>query len=316
MAPPTDLQATLERLTAALEKPGSRGLPLLRLPLDSREAHRKAKRERREARRKESLEKATVPGAVVSLVAAAAMALFAVFQLQYWWLLFVAFGIGSDGAIELSAALERKKALTPGGSPPQPQPVVAGPVHEIDALCNQLLADLAASPEVVRGFLQQPEKTVEALRAAAKGIDARRIALTAEGSKAQLAALAPQRQQLEARRDGTTDPAARAKFSAALDSLDGQEAALRQLTDASDRLDGEYSSLLVLLQEMKTRVAVARSAEAGSLEGLQQNVQRLNAELEAITASLQQVQHEGLVSPVDSGVAGTAQVPATAERVR
>lgn len=63
----------------------------------------------------------------------------------------------------------------------------------------------------------------------------------------------------------------------------------------ADRLDGEYTSLLVLLQELKTRVAVARSTNAsGQLEGLEQNVQRLNAELEAISESL-------VMAPIDGG---------------
>ena len=182
----------------------------------------------------------------------------------------------------------------------------------MDALCDQLLADLKASPEAVRAFVQQPEATVESLRKTAKAVDQRRKDLAAQDTRGQLAGLEKQRKDLKARRDGSTDFEARMKFDGALRSLDGQEAALNLMVAVGDRLDGEYTSLLVLLQELKTRVAVARSTDGGAqLEGLQQNVQRLNAELEAITDSLQRVHGQA----VDEG-AVTGGSAATAERER
>ena len=288
MAAP-DLQQTIERLSTTLEKSGRTAVRAVRE--DLRDARRERRRERHDSRRQEAIENASVPGGVFALVMALVMVGFAVTNLQYWWLIFVAFGIGSGGANQLSLARARDGKAGAG----QLEKELPAAQHEVDALCDQLLADLKASPEVVRAFLQQPEKTVEALRVTAKAVDQRRTDLAASGTKDQLAALEQQRTGLKARRDASTDVEARVKFDGALRSLDGQESALKLLVAVSDRLDGEYTSLVVLLQELKTRVAVARSTSGASqLDGLEQNVQRLNDELQAITESL-------VMTPVDEG---------------
>ena len=283
MAAPPDLQGTIERLSTTLEKSGKGGRAELR------EALRK---DRKALKREKEIENASVPGGVFALVMALVMVGFAMTNLQYWWLIFVALGVGSGGANQL--ALAKARDLQPGET--GQKPALPAP-HEIDALCDQLLKDLKASPEVVRAFLQQPEKTVEALRTTAKAVDQRRKDLAGAGTADQLAVLTKQRAELISRRDASSDVEARAKFDGALRSLDGQESALRLLVAVSERLDGEYTSLLVLLQELRTRVAVARSTNTGSqLDGLEQNVQRLNAELQAITESL-------VMTPIDEGAA-------------
>ena len=285
MAAP-DLKQTIDRLSTTLEK-------------SSRRARRDERRARRASRREAAIENASVPGGVFALLVALVMMGFAVTHLQYWWLLFVAFGIGSGGVRQFALVKKRDRQLGPGKTGQQ----VAPHQHEVDALCDQLLADLKASPEVVRAFLQQPEQTVESLRVTAKAVDQRRRDLAAADTKGQLAAVEKQRVELRARRDGSSDLEARVKFDSALRSLDGQEAALKLLVAVSERLDGEYTSLLALLQELKTRVAVARSTNTGQqLDGLEQNVQRLNAELEAITESL-------VMTPVDEGAVTDSLVP-------
>lgn len=286
MASPPDLQQTIERLSSTLEK----SKQVRRKEL--REERREARRDRLASKREKELEEASVPGGVFALVMALVMAGFAVTHLQYWWLIFVALGVGSGGARQLALARQRES----GKAAPEKEAQLEPAKHEVDALCDQLLTDLAASPEVVRTFLQNPEATVEALRVTAKAVDQRRKDLAGAGTRDQLTALEKQRGELKARRDASSDVEARVKFDGALRSLDGQEAALKMLVAVSDRLDGEYTSLLVLLQELKTRVAVARSTNSagGQLEGLEQNVQRLNAELQAITESL-------VMTPIDEG---------------
>lgn len=271
MAAPPDLHGTIERLSTTLEKSGK-----------SRREDRRATR--KELKREKQLEKASVPGGVFALLMAAAIMVFAVTHPQFWWLIFVALGVGSGGAKELALVKERERLS--GASTDEMKQSLPGQ-HEIDALCDQLLTDLKASPEVVRAFVLQPEKTVEALRTTAKAVDQRRKVLAGAGTVEQLTALNTQRAELQSRRDASSDGEARVKFDSALRSLDGQESALKLLVAVSERLDGEYTSLLVLLQELKTRVAVARSTNPGSqLDGLEQNVQRLNAELQAVTESL------------------------------
>jgi hypothetical protein len=292
-----DLEKTLEQLSKALEKTGREGGKALfsaaRAFTDGvREAAERDRRSRREKRRQErrerklekrlaAMERASFPRAFLNFAIAAVLGLFAAWNSQNWWLVFVAIPYALAGARQLSLAMEKRRLLAPAA------PVRDG-AHEIDVLCDQLLADLKASPDAVRNFVQRPERTIEALRTAAKAVDQRRRALSGGDAQHQLAALEQQRLELRRKRDAAGDLSARDKFDAALRSLDGQEAALRQLTAASERLDGEYTSLLVLLQEMRTRVAVARSTDQNQvqLDGLRQNVQQLNAELQAITESL------------------------------
>jgi septation ring formation regulator EzrA len=157
---------------------------------------------------------------------------------------------------------------------------------------------------------------VEALRKTAKALDVRRSQLAAEDAPGHLSALAEQRRTLAARRDAAQDFQVKAKLEAALRSLDGQETALRQLIVASERVEGEYTSLLVLLQELRTRVAVARSTTSSvQLGGLEQSVERLNAELSAITESLQATQASPFTAVDELGLKGeSTEVPGTREQ--
>ncbi|MFT3706861.1 MAG: hypothetical protein QM817_04260 [Archangium sp.] len=284
-----DLSGTLNRLNHTLEKSKRERRE------EKRELRRQERDERKERKRQREIENASVPGGAFALAIAVIMVGYGIYNPHMWWLIFVALGIGSGGARQLSLASKKNKELAA-----QNPVVVDAPAkqHEIDVLCDALLNDLKESPEVVRTFLQDPEKTVESLRLAAKAVDQRRQDLGAAG-KDQLAALEKQRDDLKKRRDAASDPTAREKFDGAVRSLDGQEAALKQLSAVADRLDGEYTSLLVLLQELRTRVAVAKSTGGGSQQaGLEQSVKRLNDELEAITDSLQKAQSDGLLTPI------------------
>lgn len=269
------------------------------------------RRQRRADKRERERENASVLVGTVMLAVALAIATFGFLHPEMWWLVFAALGIGSGGARNIAFAVERGRAPRTGAERLAPPAPVPGKPHEVDALCDGLLAELKQSPEAVREFLQNPEATVESLRATCKALDARRQQLLAQDPGAQQTALARQRDALTAKRDATTDTTARRKLDEALVSLAQQSAALGQLTALSERVDGEYTSLVVLLQEMRTRVTVAKSAGSGApLEALRLNVQRLNTELEAITFALEEVQTRDLppVSPLpeaeDSGTVG------------
>ncbi len=90
------------------------------------------------------------------------------------------------------------------------------------------------------------------------------------------------------RRDAAGDEVARQKLGDALESLDSQVLALRQLGAAYERVDGEYTALLITLHELKTRISLAKSAgSAVKLDGLRQNVGGLSSMLVAITGALE-----------------------------
>lgn len=270
--------------------------------LDRRETRRAERARRRAERRAQERTEASTAGGIVMLLAAVGMAAFAAFRPELWWLVFVALGIGLGGAKQLSLVAERKSAALPAPALPiEPgTQTAAGPAprHEVDTLCDQLLADLKRSPEAVQRFVQAPEKTIATLRATARALDTRRQQLLAEQPRERLAGLATQRGALEARLAAATDGVTKTKLGEALQSLDGQRSALEQLATYAERVDGEYTSLLVSLQELRTRVSVARSAgSAVQLDGVKHSVERLNSELEAISGALEDVS-SGRLQPV------------------
>lgn len=311
MAPRDDLGETLARLgerlarevetweektradrARAMEKVSQKLSQALLSRDERRELKRKQRDEARAARRREEMENASTPGGIALLMLAMALGVFAFLRPEFWWLVFVALSVGTTGARQLAAANRRSQATLPAALPQ-----AHSAPHEVDALCDRLLADLKASPQAVQAFVQQPEKTVEGLRTTAKALDARRRQLEAEEAPSRLAALATQRAALITQRSGTADPTTQLKLDSALRSLDGQQAALEQLVVATQRVTGEYASLKVMLEELRTRVTVARTTTTPATDGVEDSVRRLNAELEAITESLQSMH---AVAPITS----------------
>lgn len=260
---------------------------------------RKARREAKELRRlqKERLRAPSLIAGVFSLLAAFICIVFSATRPDLWWMIFVALGLGVSGGKQISAALRLK------GEGRTEREVEAK--HEVDALCDDLLADLEASPEAVRQFISDPEKTVKTMRSTLKALDQRRRQLLEEDAPGRLAQANVRRGELVVKRDNAVDPEARQRLGDAIEGLDGQVSALRQLAAVTERVDGEYTALLVRLQELKTRVSVARSSGTQvQLDGLKVSVQRLNDELGAIAEAMAAVER-GDVQPVAEVSAST-----------
>jgi hypothetical protein len=253
----------------------------------ARQAKREAKAQRRLQR--ERLRKPSVVAGVFSLLAAFLCVVFSVLRPDLWWMVFIALGLIVSGGKQIGAAVRLGKEADEGQ-------------HEVDALCDELLADLQASPEAVRHFISDPAKTVKTMRSTLKALDQRRQQLLEEDAQGKLREVNEQRAELVTKRDNAGDPQARQRLGDAIEGLDGQVAALRQLVSVTERVDGEYTALLVRLQELKTRVSVARSSGTQvQLDGLRVSVQRLNEELGAIGEAMAAVQ-AGDVRPIDEGV--------------
>jgi hypothetical protein len=293
----------LEQFTHKVERKLERALDHEKRRQERRERERRAREERRERERQQ----ASVPGGLFFMLIALVCLGFALSRPELWWMVFVALGLGLAGAQQLNLAgerhrLERVHREESKALEPEPARQPAPRTHEVDVLCDQLLEDLARSPEAIRGFLQEPEKTVESLRRTCRALDERRLQLFAESPPERLEALRTQRTELLRKRDATTDEEARRRLDDAARSLEGQLSALQRLQQHAERVDGEYTSLLVLLQELRTRVSLARSAGTTTqIEGLRQSVQRLNTELDAITEALDMVQREAPPPIVDIG---------------
>jgi hypothetical protein len=275
-------------------------------PLERRQ--RKADRKREEARRKKEeaqrkeIESSSAIGGTVLMVFAAVCLSFAVMQPELWWMVFVALGLGMGGAKQLQLASQKKRlaARVPDaqGAPGLSDSFLGR--HEVDVLCDRLLHELKHGPEVVRTFLQNPEATVASLRTTCKALDERRRQLLAEKPAEARAQLEKRRDELIQKRSATSDPTARLKLDQALASLQTQAAALEQLEATIERIDGEYTGLMVMLEELRTRMSVARAAGSPvQLDALRANVTRLNAELEAIAEAVESAPREGLPRPIE-----------------
>lgn len=281
----------------------------------ARAERRERKREERQRRREERrAQQPSVATGIVFVVAAVLCAALGMLNPQLWWMVFVALGLGLSGAGQLAAAARHRKAL-PTPQPSAAPPVAApAPVHEVDELCDRLLADLAAAPDAVRAFVSEPDKTVAGLRSTLKSLDQRRHQLQAEDAKGRLAAAKQLRAELVVRRDAALDAETKRRLDEALQSVSSQEAALGQLAVVTERVEGEYTALLVHLQELRTRVSVARSTQStGQLEGVRASVQRLNDELGAISEAMDAVRR-GDLQPIDA-LDATAQRPVDRTRV-
>lgn len=303
----------LDELTHTLE--GKLGEAMTKLAeksskLDAKAARRARREEERRLRREQRRDKQpSVAGGVVFLIAAVICAVMGIVNPQMWWMVFVALGLGLSGAGQLAGAARMKKELAEEAAEAEPEVEVqktAAAPHEVDVICDQLLADLAAAPETVRTFVSDPQKTVASMRATLKSLDQRRQQLFAEDAKGRLDAATKLRTELQTRHDTATDPETKTRMEEALRSMAGQESALKQLVVMSERVDGEYTSLLVHLQELRTRVSVAKSSHSTvQLEGLKSSVQRLNDELGAISEAMEAVRR-GDLSPVSEIGSDTA----------
>ncbi len=297
------LQLVTEHVAGQLEKAFEK-------EKQKREARRQlahqTKQSRREAKRARKRDEASGIRGVAMVVAALALAAFAVLRPDLWWLVFVALGVGLGGAQQFALVGERRR-LARGAAAGEAESVIPDKAparekpHEVDELCDHLLRDLKASPEAVRAFLEDPERTVQSLRTTAHALDDRRHQLLADVSDGHVELVQRQRAELLKKRDASSDGEVRRRLDAAVASVDGQLAAMGQLRAAAERVDVEYTSLLASLQELRARVAVAKTAGDGAphLEGLERSVARLNDELGAITEALDAVQREG-VSPVSA----------------
>lgn len=303
----------LDQLTHRLEAKVGEALTKLAEKSELHQA-RAEKRERlRKLRADRKRQEPTTAGGVMFLIAAVVCAVMGLVNPQMWWMVFVALGLGLGGVGQLTGAAKRRRAKAAEAEETFVEaPRLARP-HEVDTLCDSLLANLAAAPEAVRAFVSDPQQTVASMRATLKSLDLRRQQLLAEDAQGRLAAVHQQREALAARSEASTDPETKQRLGEALRSMASQEEALRQLLVITERVDGEYTSLLVHLQELRTRVSVAKSSSTTvQLEGVKASVQRLNDELGAISEAMEAVRRQDL-TPVGP-VAGDDD--ATARRTR
>ena len=196
-----------------------------------------------------------------------------------------AFHLGrEDAPVESGTEVEGEAEVVT----PQPQQQAAPAVDEraqrVDALCERLLAAFKSGPAVLREVVQQPERTVEALRRGCHELLKREAELRALQSPQEVRRLEAERVALAARVEREADPVSRERLSAALALLDSQREQRRELGTAADRLEAEYTRLYYTLENLHAQVLRARSADALAAESsaadLRQSLEKLGDEVD------------------------------------
>ncbi len=316
-------------LQAVVLTAGAHALDEVSSRMQRRLARRRQREERRRLRRERRRQNA-LPRGIISAAAAALFVVLAMLNPQLQWMLYVALGLAAT-SVAAFASLTRPSALSEGPAPVLPAPAVvnATPVdpamsaiearlQRVEAVGEKLLADLKAAPAAVREFVQKPEETVTGLVSACRELSRRERELRTLLPPAEDARLREERKGLEARQAAAPDEVVKGRLGSALQALDGQLAQRAQLATSADRFEAESTRILYTLENLRTQVLRARSADAGSPDvvgaGLRRSLEQIGVEMNAIAEALEG-EHRGgseLVSAVVD-VAGESMEPSLGE---
>ena len=214
-----------------------------------------------------------------------------------FWLLFIAMWMIFEGARRLIGSrvpdVEGERVDETG---------VDARLARVDALCDQLLADIRSGPAVLREIVQRPEETVEALRDGVHALERREREIRALSRPEDDARLQSERDSLQRRLAAEQDAVTRQRLGQALEALEQQRSQRASLVTAASRLEAERTRLLYTLEGLHTQVLAVRStAEAGqeeaAAERLRQSLDTLSSEVSAVAGALESVQ------AVDAGAA-------------
>jgi hypothetical protein len=284
-----DLEAGLARMQRALAAEEDRRA--------SRRAMRRARKEERRRRRN--------PGAGVGLLLGSLGIGAAVVNGAPYWLMFIALWLAFVGVRRL---VGRREPSTVESEAVVESDSVDARMARVDALCDQLLADIQGAPPVLREVVQRPEETVRALRDGIHALERREREIRAVVRPEDDARLQSERAALQQRLEAEQDAVTRQRLTEAMEALDRQRAQRASLVTAASRLEAERTRLLYTLEGLHTQVLAVRStAEAGheapAVDRLREGLDTLSSEVSAVASALESVQ------AVDPGVAGPERPP-------
>jgi chromosome segregation ATPase len=180
-------------------------------------------------------------------------------------------------------------------------------------VCDRLEAELRASPQRLREFLGGSEATIASLRATCEDLVRRERELRAEADSAALARLEEERAALQTRISTQSDEQIRRSLDGALAAIEEQKRQREMLKLSADRLEAEHTRLLYTLEGLASQFARLRGAGAqGSPAELEQAVQQLRSELDAIADALEETTR----ASGPEGLRAVAEPPTTAADVR
>jgi DNA repair exonuclease SbcCD ATPase subunit len=259
---------------------------------DQRRASRRARREERQERRGRRKTGRRPRSAAGLLIGAAVLTVVVVNGAPYWLMLiavWLAVMAGSRllGSGEAGDAAEEVVEAEPSS--------VDARMAKVDALCDQLLADIRTAPAVLREVVQHPEETVRALRDGVHALERRERELRNLIRPEDEARLQSERATLQHRLEAEKDDVTRQRLAQALEALEGQLSNRGSLLTAASRLEAERTRLLYTLEELHTQVLSVRSTaaagqDAAAVEQLRQSLDTLSDEVSAVAGALESVQ--------------------------
>ncbi len=288
---------------------------------------------RRRAEREAKIANASLFEGYVWLLAAIVLFIIALSSLPFlWWLIFPAAGLGSRGTrvIARHTGITRPSLTEPvSAAPVRTGPTVPTPEQQraqrfgslsgirqaletapqrppayvstntdprdqrVDAICDKILAEIRAAPEVVKDIFIKPDETVAALRATCRDLTRRERDLRKFLSPQEDERLAREREALQKRIDGESDDVTKMRLASALAALDQQRDQRAELARAAARFDAEHTRISYTLESLYTQVVRMRSADSSSADvagaGLRRSLDMLSKEVNALADALEKV---------------------------
>src|SRR5207244_277468 len=175
----------------------------------------------------------------------------------------------------------------PGGAQQDPRDV------RVDAICDQILAELRTSPDAVKDIFIKPDETIAALRATCRNLTRRERDLRRFLSPQDDERLTREREALQKRVAGESDEVTRMRLASALAALDAQRDQRVELARAAARFDAEHTRISYTLESLYTQVVRMRSADSSSADvagaGLRRSLDMLSHEATALADALARV---------------------------
>lgn len=287
---------------------------------------------RRQAEREAKISNASLFEGYLWLLFAVVLFIVALSALPFlWWLVFPAAGLGSRGArviarhsgitkpsltepvaplrtgpVSPSAVEQRAQRFGSLGGLRQALDPVRGPAAplrtapqadprdlHVDAVCDRILAEIRAAPEVVKDIFIKPDETVAALRATCRDLTRRERDLRKFLSPEDDTRLSREREALQKRIDGEQDEVTKMRLASALAALEQQREQRLELTRAAARFDAEHTRISYTLESLYTQVVRMRSADSSSVDvagaGLRRSLDMLSHEVDALADALEKV---------------------------
>ena len=311
---------------------------------------------RRRAEREAKVANASLFEGYLWLLGAIVLFIVALSSLPYlWWLIYPAAGLGSRGtkviarhsgisrlALTEPAAPQRTAHSPPSATEQRAQrfgslggirqvldpvrspmaPGTAAPQRDprdvrVDAICDKILAEIRAAPEVVKDIFIKPDETVAALRATCRDLTRRERDLRQFLSPEEDTRLSREREALQKRIEGEQDEVTRMRLASALAALEQQREQRLELTRAAARFDAEHTRISYTLESLYTQVVRMRSADSSSVDvagaGLRRSLDMLSQEANALADALEKVnsgeaERMKKVADAPGGDAGSAPV--------